>query len=475
MPTLLSADLKRRLVEEALAATAKAYLTKEGGVRYGAAVLTADGGVFSSGQYSSFNHSTNVHAEQAALLIATASGCPDVAALAVASTGREEFTRPCGVCRQVMLEHAQRTGRDFPVLMVASDGGCWQEASVTSLLPHNWLPDWTAVSGTAASALRPPLPEPSFQESPASSGEWYPGDQMMLPSGLIAMVWDAAPWPGHHLVKVKYRRKPDGWWEKLPHAHSQPYDYERALAELPIDSVAPCGARVATIPAGSPACPFRAQPLPLTDLPGVVGGLVAEAGLSHSVFLGGSRALGLDLPTSDHDLIIRGSPESIRRLHSLLAENMRAGRIGVPPGSGTWRTLDRIYPGGMPAIIRDGRFAQTLSCEGRNLSLMFTTDTVCVPLHGNKASPLGHRTLAGTVATDAGVLNKRAAFSLHAPGLTSREVAVRSFHKAANLVRTGDRLALRGWLVEEDGALSLLQFHPHRDNLVWLPSPLSRP
>ena len=48
-------DLKH-LAGRALAATATAFLSGAGGTRYGAAVLTAGGRVFESGQYSSFNH-----------------------------------------------------------------------------------------------------------------------------------------------------------------------------------------------------------------------------------------------------------------------------------------------------------------------------------------------------------------------------------------------------------------------------------
>jgi len=62
-------------------------LTSPGGTAYGAAVLTATGNVYQAGQYSSFSHVTNVHAEQVALVLATMADDPDVLALAVASTG----------------------------------------------------------------------------------------------------------------------------------------------------------------------------------------------------------------------------------------------------------------------------------------------------------------------------------------------------------------------------------------------------
>jgi len=48
-PTLTIED-RERLRGAALAATAKAFLTKDGSTRYGAAVLTRSGAIFSSGQ-----------------------------------------------------------------------------------------------------------------------------------------------------------------------------------------------------------------------------------------------------------------------------------------------------------------------------------------------------------------------------------------------------------------------------------------
>ena len=87
-------------------------------MRYGARGASADGRTFLSGQYSSFNHVTNVHAEQAVLAAAAAAGAADVVAMAVASSEPGVTARPCGICRQVMSEHTARTRRDFTVVMV---------------------------------------------------------------------------------------------------------------------------------------------------------------------------------------------------------------------------------------------------------------------------------------------------------------------------------------------------------------------
>lgn len=128
-----------RLAGRALAATATAYLSGDGGTRYGAAVLTASGRIFEAGQYSFFNHQTGVHSEQAALVAAVASGCPDILALAVASTKARDFTRPCGTCRQIILEHAARCGRSIDFVMVGPGGSC-DVRPIEALLPESWLP-----------------------------------------------------------------------------------------------------------------------------------------------------------------------------------------------------------------------------------------------------------------------------------------------------------------------------------------------
>jgi cytidine deaminase len=129
---------RARLVEEARAVTAKAFFTAPGSAADGAAVLSLAGKVYSAGQYSSWSHLTIIPAEQGALLLATMSDDADVLAIALASTSDEPVARPCGVCRQVMSEHAARTGRDFEVLMARRDGTGYERALVSELLPLPW-------------------------------------------------------------------------------------------------------------------------------------------------------------------------------------------------------------------------------------------------------------------------------------------------------------------------------------------------
>lgn len=125
------------LVEAARKARQQAFLAKDGGVRYGAAVLCRDDSVFTAGQYSSYNHITNIHAEQGAILLATMAGKQDILALALATSRAGEIARPCGCCRQVMMEHSSRIGHDFDVVMVG-DEGRYEISTVRELLPAGW-------------------------------------------------------------------------------------------------------------------------------------------------------------------------------------------------------------------------------------------------------------------------------------------------------------------------------------------------
>ncbi len=115
------------------------FLTKPGGTQYGAAVLAAGGEIFSAGQYSSFNHITNIHAEMAAIVMATMSGKPDIVALAVVSSSAvDQPERPCGICRQFILEHCQRIGHDILVCMGNRDTTTREFAGIAELLPAAW-------------------------------------------------------------------------------------------------------------------------------------------------------------------------------------------------------------------------------------------------------------------------------------------------------------------------------------------------
>ena len=466
-----SQEQKACLVSAARAAVAKAFLTKEGGVRYGAAVLTTSGQIFSSGQYSSFNHSTNVHAEQAALLTASMNGQSDIRALAVASTGRDPVTRPCGVCRQVMLEHAARTGLDFLVLM-ANQADRWEEQTVSDLLPHAWNSATQSQSTGSQGTMM------ARKACPRKDIPWEPGvpihagDHLRLRGGLIALVWDSDPWPGSILVKMKYRQKSNDAWLKLPHAFTQPIDYERELARLPGSYQAPCGAPVACLSHQDIEGVFPG--MPCAEIPPVLEECLSRSRIGgDSVLVGGSRATGMETPGSDHDLIVRADHGQLLELRDSLAASIRRGTISIPETSGTWRLLQSLYPGGRSAILESGVFAGTFMEDGLSYALMPSPAHPQSHVHGAAARFDGHTAVEGRVIDAVQTQSKRAEFVLRLHD--GRQCRVVSYHKAANLVQQGDLIAARGWSVFDDDHFLLLQFHPHRDNLVWFPSPPTNP
>jgi len=362
----LADDLAARLVARARAATAQAFLSRDGGVRYGAAVLTASGRTFGAGQYASFNHVTNVHAEQAALLLAAADGEPDVVALAVACTGGADVARPCGVCRQVLLEHAARTGRDFEVLMARRQGG-FERARVGDLLPLAWQAH-TGPVPAGGPDLRPAPDRPAAVDGPLAVGE-----HVLLGDGCVAMVWDPCLTETDALLKVKYAPAGGGLVRKVAHSFTEPLAYERELADLGRGGPAFFGGPAVVAPVAGPAARWPTLPGAAADLPpGFRVCLEAVGVAEEDVRVGGSLALGVPRAGSDRDLVIRLTADAVPRLRRRLAEAVEAGRAVVPERSGSWRLLDGLFPGGRAALLRSRRFVDTVAFDGLSLALILS-------------------------------------------------------------------------------------------------------
>lgn len=80
-------------------------------LRVGAAVLTASGKIYSSGNVENCCYALTICAERGALYHAVAAGEHRFKVLAVTS-GTEDFIVPCGACRQVIWELAG----DIPII-----------------------------------------------------------------------------------------------------------------------------------------------------------------------------------------------------------------------------------------------------------------------------------------------------------------------------------------------------------------------
>ena len=101
----------------------------------GAALLCADGTVFTGCNVENAAFGSTICAERTALLKAVSEGHrDDWTALAIAGTGAD-FCWPCGACRQMLYEFAP----DLRVLAARGDGS-WKEVPLSELLPCGFGP-----------------------------------------------------------------------------------------------------------------------------------------------------------------------------------------------------------------------------------------------------------------------------------------------------------------------------------------------
>lgn len=108
--------LYRSLMESAVAARAYSY-SPYSGYRVGAALLSADGRIFSGCNIENAGYTPTNCAERTAVFKAVSEGVRDFAAIAVAGGAGDtpdSACTPCGVCRQVLAEFC---APDMPVIL----------------------------------------------------------------------------------------------------------------------------------------------------------------------------------------------------------------------------------------------------------------------------------------------------------------------------------------------------------------------
>ena len=96
----------RELFEEAVKAAGNSY-SKYSGFHVGAAIMTADGSVYTGCNIENSSYSLTVCAERTALFKAVSEGKREFRAIAVAGSSTSDFSkpcRPCGACLQVVSE-----------------------------------------------------------------------------------------------------------------------------------------------------------------------------------------------------------------------------------------------------------------------------------------------------------------------------------------------------------------------------------
>ncbi len=123
----------QQLVERALQAREKSYAPYSG-FTVGAALLTADGKVYTGANIESASFTPTICAERVAVFTAVHAGERKFAAIAIVGGKAGElvsaFCPPCGVCRQVLAEFCDS---EFPVVLY--DGTTLKEYTLGQLLP----------------------------------------------------------------------------------------------------------------------------------------------------------------------------------------------------------------------------------------------------------------------------------------------------------------------------------------------------
>jgi cytidine deaminase len=118
----------RELVRLANEARENAYAPYSG-FQVGAALLCADGTVYTGVNIENAAYGPSICAERTAIFKAISEGHRDFVKIAV--TCDREYCRPCGTCRQVMMEHAP----DLEILMGSLDGS-FKRTTIRDLLPE---------------------------------------------------------------------------------------------------------------------------------------------------------------------------------------------------------------------------------------------------------------------------------------------------------------------------------------------------
>jgi len=119
------------LFKEAVKAAGYAYC-KYSGFHVGAALLSADGRIFTGCNVENVSYSLTICAERNAVFKAVSEGVTAFSAIAVAGSSTSDFSRPCvpcGSCLQVLGEFC---GRDFPIIL--ADG----EYKLSDFLPFSF-------------------------------------------------------------------------------------------------------------------------------------------------------------------------------------------------------------------------------------------------------------------------------------------------------------------------------------------------
>lgn len=100
----------------------------------GAALIATSGKVYTGVNVENSSYGATICAERTAILKAISEGERSIKALAIASDSND-FTLPCGICRQVILEFAD----EDLVILCSNNKGEYKVYSLNNLLPNAFI------------------------------------------------------------------------------------------------------------------------------------------------------------------------------------------------------------------------------------------------------------------------------------------------------------------------------------------------
>ena len=116
------------LIDAAIAARLRAYAPYSN-FQVGAAVLAADGRIFTGCNVENLSYGLTICAERNAIFAAVAAGIREFSAIAIVADTRQPIS-PCGACRQVMAEFG-----DFTIVSANLESATFV-STVEALLPR---------------------------------------------------------------------------------------------------------------------------------------------------------------------------------------------------------------------------------------------------------------------------------------------------------------------------------------------------
>lgn len=139
----ITKEIEKRLIEEAILGMKNAFTgtNKPEDMRFGAAVLTKKGNIYSSGQYYSDTYSLTLHGEQAALAHAAAHGEYNIVAIAITGNqpvGPKESIYPCHMCKQLLWESYLRSRENTLLILLDRKGNILEKLNLLDIINFPW-------------------------------------------------------------------------------------------------------------------------------------------------------------------------------------------------------------------------------------------------------------------------------------------------------------------------------------------------